>query len=197
MHKSKREKKITGRGPSGKAIVMGILERNGEAHAAVVPNRERATLHPMVREHIEAGTELFADAHSGYTGLDADYLHSVIDHAVAYVEGKVHTNGMENFWSLLKRSIDGTYVSIEPFHLTQYLGEQAYRYNHRKENGCERFQGTTEGIVGRRLTYAELTGRVKASNAPSIERQERGKWKSKEASDEQGSDTGGDTIPAV
>lgn len=195
MHKHICERKITGRGSPGKVIVMGILERHGDAHTAVIPNREQDTLHPMVRDHIEAGTELFTDAHAGYVGLDADCLHSVIDHAVAYVEGNVHTNGMENFWAILKRGINGTYVTIEPFHLELYLDKQAYRFNHRKENDVERFVGAFEGIIGRQLTYDQLTGKVE-SDALIVDRQGR---RQRQPNDERNygrEDTGADAVPA-
>src|SRR5207249_3890437 len=111
-------------------------------------------------ETVAPGAELFTDAHGGYHGLDAAYLHAIIDHAVAYAEGKVHTNGMENFWSLLKRAINGTYVSIEPFHLDAYLDEQAFRFNARTDNDNGRFNQTLSGIAGKRLTYDALTGKV-------------------------------------
>lgn len=164
MHKEVRERKIHGRGPSGKIIVMGILERHGRTHLAVVPNRDTTTLQTKVREHIAPGATVYTDELASYAGLDLDYLHEVINHAESYAQGAVHTNGMENFWSLLGRTIDGTYVSVEPFHLTRYLDEQAYRFDHRKENDGERFEGTLEGIVGRRLTFDQLTGKVESSD---------------------------------
>jgi transposase-like protein len=110
---------------------MGILERGGKVRTVVVSNRRRATLQTEVKKHVEAGAALYTDALLSYEGLEGDYAHQVIDHAVKYVDGKVHTNGLENFWSLLKRGINGTYVSVEPFHLFRYLDEQAYRYNNR------------------------------------------------------------------
>ena len=88
-----------------------------------------------------------------------EYAHQVVDHAVEYVDGKVHTNGLENFWSLLKRGMNGTYVSVEPFHLFRYLDEQAYRYNNRKLTDSERLDIAVKGIVGKRLTYDQLTGK--------------------------------------
>jgi hypothetical protein len=109
---------------------------------------------------------LFTDEHHGYWGLSPEYQHQVIDHARSYVEGKVHTNGMENFWSLLKRGLHGTYVSVEPFHLFRYLDEQAFRYNNRRDENrkpvsdAERFTRAITQIVGKRLTYAELTDKV-------------------------------------
>jgi hypothetical protein len=95
-----------------------------------------------------------------YNGLESDYQHAVINHAVEYVNGNVHTNGMENFWSLLKRGLHGTYISVEPYHLFRYIDEQAFRFNNRKMTDAERFDIGVREIVGKRLTYAELTGKV-------------------------------------
>jgi hypothetical protein len=103
---------------------------------------------------------VFTDAHPAYKGLDDRYAHQVIDHAEAYVKGQVHTNGLENFWSLLKRGLKGTYVSVEPFHLFRYVDEQAFRYNNRRDvNDAERFKTVMSQIVGKRLTYKELIGK--------------------------------------
>jgi transposase-like protein len=93
---------------------MGILERGGQVRTAVVPSRRKNVLQGEVRKHVEAGSALYTDALLSYSGLAGDYAHQVIDHAVAYVDGQIHTNGLENFWSLLKRGISGTYVSVEP-----------------------------------------------------------------------------------
>src|SRR6266849_6654975 len=131
MHASKRATRITGTGGKDKTAVMGILERGGKVVARVVPNRKKKSLQSEIREHVLAGSAIFTDALKSYEGLD-EFQHEVIDHAVAYVDGEIHTNGLENFWSLLKRSINGTYVSVEPFHLFRYLDEQAFRYNNRK-----------------------------------------------------------------
>ena len=95
-----------------------------------------------------------------YDGLEAEYFHQVINHAVEYVRGHIHTNGMENYWSLLKRTLRGSYVSVEPFHLFRYLDEQAFRFNNRKGGDFERFSLAMAQVVGRRLTYEELAGRV-------------------------------------
>ena len=157
MHAHVRARKIRGRGAVGKAIVHGLLERGGEVRAKVVESTERAELQPQVLVNVEKGAALYTDAHSGYTGLDAAYVHEVIDHAQAYVRGIVHTNGMENFWSLLKRSIKGTYVQVAPFHLQRYVDEQAHRYNHRKTNDEQRFHDVMGTVVGRRLTWRLLT----------------------------------------
>jgi transposase-like protein len=164
MHKGKRERKIKGgTGVVGKIAVMGLLERHGpDGHSRVttkiVPNIKRRTLAPEVREHVEPGADVFSDALSSYNDLHQDYTHKVIDHAEAYVKGKVHTNGLENFWSLLKRAIKGTYVSVEPFHLFRYLDEQSFRYNSRKLTDAVRFVSALRAIVGKRLTYKHLIG---------------------------------------
>jgi len=161
MHKDKREEKITGRGPEGKAIVAAVLERHGEIRATVVESRKKKPLQTMVRENVEAGSNVYSDALKSYEGLDGDFEHQVIDHAVAYVDGQIHTNGCENFWSLLKRALKGTYVSVEPFHLFRYVDEQAFRYNNRQEmNDADRFTAVMRQIVGRRLTYKKLTGKL-------------------------------------
>ncbi len=163
MHKGKRRLKIKGTGSMGKVAVMGLLERHGpDGHSIVkvktVPNVRRKALLPEVREDVAPGAEVFTDALHSYKGLAANYIHNVIDHAESYAEGKVHTNGLENFWSLLKRGIKGTYISVEPFHLFRYLDEQAYRFNNRKVNDGIRFLGALHGIVGKRLTYQGLVG---------------------------------------
>ena len=158
MHRDKRAEKITGRGPEGKTIVAAVLERGGRVHAKVVGTRKKGDLQKLVREHVEGGSMLYSDALKSYDGLNADYTHQVIDHAVEYVNGSVHTNGLENFWSLLKRSIRGTYVSVEPYHLFRYLDEQAFRFNARKSNDGERFLQVGAGIAGKRLTYKTLIG---------------------------------------
>ena len=158
MHASKRARRITGTGPKDKTAVMGILERSGEVRTTVVDNRKKKTLQAEVKKHVEAGTALYTDALLSYDGLEAEYAHQVIDHAVKYVDGRVHTNGLENFWSLFKRGINGTYVSVEPFHLFRYLDEQSFRYNNRKLTDSERFDIAVRGVVGKRVTYDELTG---------------------------------------
>lgn len=159
MHAGKRARRITGTGGKDKTAVMGILERGGKVRTAVIPNRKRKALQAEVRKHVEAGTALYTDALKSYEGLN-EFEHEVIDHAAAYVDGRVHTNGLENFWSLLKRGISGTYVSVEPFHLFRYLDEQAYRYNNRKLTDGERFSVAVAGIVGKRVTFDELTGKT-------------------------------------
>jgi transposase-like protein len=157
MHRDKR-RKLGGTGGSGKIAVMGLLERNGKVRAKVLGDIKQETLQGEVRSHVESGAELFTDAHKSYFGLREDYIHQVIDHAEKYVDGQIHTNGIENFWSLLKRGIKGTYVSVEPFHLFRYLDEQTFRFNTRKGEDADRFIQTVKQIAGKRLTYDELIG---------------------------------------
>lgn len=161
MHAGKRAQRITGRGGNDKTAVIGILERGGKIRTSVVANRKKKTLQSEVKKHVEAGSALYTDFLLSYDGLESDYAHQVIDHAVSYVEGNCHTNGLENYWSLLKRTISGTYVSVEPFHLFRYLDEQAFRYNNRKDmTDSDRFDLGVRQIVGKRLTWAEVTGKV-------------------------------------
>lgn len=158
MHAHKRAQKIKGRGSSGKTAVMGILERRGRVLAKVIQNTDAETLHGNVRANVEEGSSLFTDEWRSYRGLDKDYIHEVINHSIEYVRGNVHTNSIENFWSLLKRTLKGTYVSVEPFHLDRYLDEQTFRFNERKRNDKERFLGVVKAVSNKRLTYAELIG---------------------------------------
>ena len=163
MHKDKR----TGVGHAGlkKTAVQGILERGTEQKHSrvvlkVVPNTRRQELCANVREHVEKGSTVCMDALMSYDDLERDYDRRVIDHAESYAQGHVHTNCLENFWSLLKRALKGTYVNVEPFHLFRYLDEQAYRFNERKSTDSERFLTAVPSIAGRRLTYRGLTGNV-------------------------------------
>jgi transposase-like protein len=160
MHVSERKRRITGTGTKDKTAVMGILERGGKIRASVVPSRRKTVLQDEVRKHVSAGAALYSDALMSYEGLATDYAHQVVDHATQYVDGRVHTNGLENFWSLLKRGISGTYVSVEPFHLHRYLDEQMFRFNNRKElDDAGRFDLAVRQIVGKRITFAQLTGK--------------------------------------
>jgi transposase-like protein len=165
MHIAKRERRITGTGGSGKTVAFGLLERGGKVRTMVAPNRQKETVQPLIKKHVQAGAALYTDDMLGYRGLASDYAHAVVDHAVKYVDGRVHTNGLENFWSLLKRGINGTYVSIEPFHLFRYLDEQSFRYNNRKAmNDQGRFEAAMKHVFGRRLTYDQLTGAGSATS---------------------------------
>jgi transposase-like protein len=161
MHKAERARKISGTGGKGKAIALGMVERGGKVRTFAVPTRKRHELHKHVRENVQAGSALFSDSLKSYDGLSSEYQHSVVDHAVEYARGNVHTNTMENFWSLVKRQLHGTYISVEPFHLYRYLDEQSFRYNGRKLTDAERFSFVCSQIAGRRLTWERLTGKGK------------------------------------
>lgn len=162
MHKGAR--KAAGRGANGKTAVMGLLERHSETghstvRTEVVAETSKATLQGKVKEHVETGSDVYTDAHPSYVGLSPDFAHQVIDHAEAYVNGRVHTNGLENFWSLTKRCVKGTYVSIAPFHTFRYLDEEAFRFNNRKVNDSDRFVKVMQMVAGKRLTYRRLAGK--------------------------------------
>jgi transposase-like protein len=138
------------------------LERSKDKASRVklkhVQNARRGTVQGEIRQHVEPGSQIYTDALRSYNGLNATYVHEAIDHAKEYVRGNVHTNGLENFWCLLKRCFKGTYVSVEPFHLFRYLDEQAFRFNNREDHDGERFLKAVGGIAGRRLTYQQLIG---------------------------------------
>jgi transposase-like protein len=167
MHAERRAREIVGRGTVGKTIVMGVLERHGEARVKVVETRRKKDVQAEVRKHVEPGSNLYTDALKSYDGLE-EFEHEFIDHAVEYVRGKVHTNGMENFWSLFKRALKGTYVSVEPFHLQAYADEQAFRFNNRAGDDADRFRAMASNMTGKRLTYAQLTGKT-ADDLTTIE----------------------------
>lgn len=164
MHKGRREKAIKSRGSSSKTAVMGILRRKGprggsKVKATVLPDVKSKTTKAEIRKNVAPGTTLFTDAFASYRGLGGgEYHHYVVDHEVEYVRGAVHTNGLENFFSLLKRTIKGTYVSVEPFHLGRYLDEQTFRFNEREGVDADRFRTVLSSVTGRRLTYRELIG---------------------------------------
>src|SRR5437870_673253 len=165
MHADKRRRLNVKRGRSvaGKVAVMGLLGRHGkDGHSvvrlSVAPNVRKDTLQANIRANVRRGSKVYTDFLLSYDGLQSDYTHRVIDHAEAYVDGEVHTNNCENFWSLLKRTIKGTYVSIEPFHLFRYLDEQSFRFNNRKGTDAMRFALALKGIINKRLTYTALTG---------------------------------------
>jgi transposase-like protein len=165
MHSDKRKRRITETGTKDKVAIVGILERGGEIRGAVVGNRKKHALQSTIRAHVKAGSATYTDALLSYQGLKHQgFEHQVIDHAEKYVDGQVHTNGLENFWSLLKRGLKGTYVSVEEFHLFRYLDEQMFRYNFRKlPHDGARFEHVASHIFGKRLTYAEVTGKVGAT----------------------------------
>jgi transposase-like protein len=169
MHRSKRERLSSEggmQGGHGKAVVMGLLERGGKVKTAVIPHRKQNIPEKIVRELVEPGAEVHTDEFMGYNNLKDGYIHKVVNHLEGYVKENVHTNGIENFWSLLKRGLGGTYIAVEPFHLFRYVDEQAFRYNHRKDadgnklNDSQRFELALSQIAGKRLTFAEVTGKV-------------------------------------
>lgn len=160
MHKDKRAR-LRGTGAVDKVAVMGLIQRRrGKKHAivraAVVPGIKRKDLHPHVHANVKRGAKVYTDKANAYNGLERAFEHAVIDHAVKYVDGQVHTNTLENFWSLLKRAIKGTYVSVDPIHLFRYVDEQVYRFNSRTGTDRTRFFGVLKCVVSRRLTYNEL-----------------------------------------
>jgi len=159
INKHSQKRRNSGRGAVGKAIVMGILERGGAVRAKVIANTKKRTLHAEVRANVVEGSEVHTDALASYQGLSDAYVHQVINHALEYVRGTVTTNGMENFFSLLKRTLKGTYVSVEPYHLQSYLDEQILRFNLRKGNDGQRFVAVVARVTGKRLTYKELIAR--------------------------------------
>jgi len=159
MHKSKR-KPMGYQGGNGKAIVLGMLERGGKVRAGVIEDRTKRTMQPPIHANVEAGSHVITDEHTTYPVVATPFFHEVINHVEGYVREHVHTNGIENFWSLLKRGLGGTYISVEPIHLEAYVSEQVYRYNNRKDmNDAGRFSKLLSQVVGKRLTYAELTGK--------------------------------------
>jgi transposase-like protein len=165
MHKDKKIIYNKRGGAFGKTIVMGLLDRGrGEVRAKVVANTSRHTLQPQVEKEVKFGATVYTDELTAYENLRYKYAHDVINHTESYVRGRVHTNGIENFWSLLKRGIGGTYVAVEPFHLDRYVDEQVFRYNNRATSDnpmtdADRFSLAVANIVGKRVTYKELTGK--------------------------------------
>src|SRR6266436_2824857 len=158
-------------GVVGKVAVMGLLERNSPERSSrvklrVVRNVRRHGLQREVKEGVVKGSGIYTDALRSYSGLEKEYIHNVIDHAECYAKGHVHTNGLENFWSLLKRGIKGTYVSVEPFHLFRYLDEQAFRFNERKDDDKGRFLKAIASFAGKRLMYSKLIGQEGGDGLP-------------------------------
>jgi transposase-like protein len=151
---------------------MGLLERHGEGaskvRAKVVTQRTKAIMRPEIRAIVEPGTTIYTDALKSYHGLAEDYIHEVIDHSEAYVRDRViHTNAIENFWSLLKRVLYGTHHSAQPFHLYRYLEEDVFRFNNRELDSDGLFVRLAGGVDGRRVTYSELTGKTAPGMAPA------------------------------
>lgn len=144
-----------------KTIVLGMYDRETrQVRAKVVPNTRRDTLQAEILNNVKYGSKVYTDEAVGYDLLRRRYVHDTVNHAETYVKGQVHTNSLENFWSLTKRTLTGTYVAVEPFHLDRYLGETIFRFNNRaNKNDGDRFKKLLSQIVGKRLTYAELTGK--------------------------------------
>src|SRR5579863_3333265 len=167
MHKDRKLTLVQKGGVhGGKTVVQGILDRNlRQVRCEVVPNVTRETLQNVLLKNIKYGSKVYTDDAIGYDKVSYNFIHGVVNHAERYVNGRVHTNGLENFWSLLKRGLRGTYVAVEPFHLFRYVDEQVFRYNNRKHadktpmNDAERFAIAMSLVAGRRLTYTNLTGK--------------------------------------
>ena len=169
MHKSKRRRLSDGigmQGGHGKTVVIGALERGGKIKARVIGDRKYPAVHGAVRDFVEAGSAIMTDEFTGYYDLKSEYDHQFVNHLERYVDGQVHVQGVENFWSLLKRGLGGTYVAVEPFHLFRYVDEQAFRFNNRKDvsgrklEPVDRFNLALSQVAGKRLTFAEVTGKV-------------------------------------
>ena len=173
MHASRRlQMKTATNGYAEKAIVVGMLDRDTrQVRAKLVPNVKRETLQKEVLAGVGAGAIVYTDGWPGYDGLTkAEFVHATVNHMEEYVRGNVHTQGIENFWSLLKRGLSGTYVAVEPFHMDAYLDEQMFRFNNRatRDNPLDdgdRFMLAVSQVAGRRLTYAQLTGKVSTTQA--------------------------------
>jgi transposase-like protein len=157
------DKKLrAGRGGVGKTVVMGVLERGSETRksrvrAKIIADTSRATLHGEIRETVEQFATVYTDAWRGYNGLSEEFIHDFVDHTVMYAIGQIHTNGIENFWSLLKRMLKGTYVAVEPYHLKRYIDELVFRFDHRDGTDSDRFVTAVSMIAGKRLDYKTLT----------------------------------------
>jgi transposase-like protein len=169
MHKDVKARRIhakQGNSAVDKVLVMGMLERGGHVRAEIIKDRFAGTVRANLNKHVAIGSALYTDELGAYKAMNDEYFHAFCDHSSQYVIGRVHTNGIENFWSCLKRGINGTYVSVEPFHVFRYLDEQCFRYNNRKKGDTkltdkERFDLVLAGVAGKRLTYMEVTGKTR------------------------------------
>ena len=152
-------------GAQGKTAVMGILDRDlRQVRAKIVPNVKRETLQAEIMKEVKYGSKVYTDDAVVYNDLRSRFVHEVVNKTESYVSGRVHVNGMENFWSLLKRGLSGTYIAVEPFHLERYIDEQIFRYNNRATkdnplNDSDRFLLALSQVSNKRLTFAELTGK--------------------------------------
>ena len=161
MHEDKKLKMLRNEGSFRKAVVVGMLERNGEVRTEVLNRASKKLLSAAVKRNVVPGSDLFTDEANAYKAVGREYAHKVINHAETYVRGNVHTNTIENYWSLLKRGIKGTYVSVEPFHLFRYLDEQSFRFNKRKDNDQGRFLAALSMVQGKRVQYRDLIGQTR------------------------------------
>src|ERR1700722_16399888 len=170
MHKD-RKRKVQQHSQKGeKAIVLGILERASDTkhkrvRATVIPDRKRNTMQTEIAGTIAKGAKVYSDEWGNMWRMDENYEHGIVAHLATYVDGQIHTQGIENFWSLLKRSLGGTYISVEPFHLFRYVDEQSFRFNNRKMTDAERFVIGMKQIQGKRLTFDELTGKTEGRSS--------------------------------
>jgi transposase-like protein len=167
MNRQQRERHLKGRGRknawAGKVPVMGFLKRSDEKGASTIRTKPIDTIRSYrlvqeVKDNVQDGSTVYTDSLKSYDKLGIYYDHKTVDHAERYVDGMVHTNGLENYWSLVKRSLRGTYVSVEPFHLFRYLDEQAFRFNGRRATDGQRFEETLRHVAGRRVTFEQLIG---------------------------------------
>lgn len=166
MHANKRKKVAPG--GVGKAIVMGVLERGVEKSASrvrvgLIPDTRLSSMRKFVQANVEPGSNLYTDSHRAYQEMRREYKHAYVNHMLTYVRGAVHSNGVENFWSLLKRTLKGTYISVDPAHLHAYCDEQSFRFNERKLTDGQRFRSVVAATKGKRLRYKELTGHDEAA----------------------------------
>jgi transposase-like protein len=161
MHAKRRERVITGRGPVGKTAVHAVLQRTTEAGpsqiaAAPIGAETADKLLRDVRSHVRYGAAIYTDESPAYRELCLTHRHGSVDHSQRYVDGDAHTNGVENFWTLFKRAVKGTYVAVAPFHVGRYVTEEAFRFNNRLKSDFARFFQALTQVVGRRLTYRQL-----------------------------------------
>jgi transposase-like protein len=162
MHKrSKRKIQALSGGNWGKTIVLGLVQREGRVRAAVAPNRHKHVIHSHIVANVEPGTKLYTDEFNSYDALPPEFTREVINHLREYVSGKISTNQIENFWSVLKRGLKGTYISVDPAHLQAYVDEQMFRFNHRNDmDDSDRFDTAVRQVTGKRLTWDTLITRA-------------------------------------
>jgi transposase-like protein len=176
--------KLMPTGPQeGKAIVVGMVERNGCVRVAKVPNVQRKTLNPIIEKNVTPGATVYTDALSTYGNLDKAFEHHIINHSIEYVRGKIHTNTIENFWSCLKRTINGTYTFVSVEHLERYLDEQMFRHNARDKEDSNRLKIAVRGVAGKRIMYKQLTATTSAKRIATRSKQRIAaiKWRAMKA----------------